>query len=280
MPEANQWITRLGVGLTLWSCLQGCSAITDLDRFKTACDGDASQQRDFSAQLHNIAAFTGSQSLANTRIELRIVDSTLTVVARAVLNGFNEELESDSIQVFMPRAVPPGTHNVHLYVDINHNGRYDREGVLGIETGTEPSWIGELCSSGVFDFTANDVLQDIEDPMTSPLGGIFGLRMTELHPHLGGKQKLELLVFNNSDTTPAVGYFRHPGVTNTTMTAVIPGIIEANHNYRVDFYIDKNQNNRYDGHPTDHSWRLQFSPQQNALLSEWEHTGVFNDVEF
>ncbi len=269
----------VGAGLLAVS-LTGCFAVTDLDRFKNECDGDLNTRRDFTAEIKNLVAFMGPVRPANARVELRVVNKSLVNVARAVINGLDEQTESVSLKVFMPRAIPPGEHQVHVYIDLNHNGRYDREGVALIATGTEPSWISDMCPSGLFRFTASETLQDIEDPQTTPLGGLFALQLTELHPHLGGNQNLELLVLHDADDVPSIGYFRHPGVTDETMPVAIPGIIARTNQYRIDFYIDKDQNGGYSGPPRDHSWRLELAADGDTLVQTWQHTGVFNDVEF
>ncbi|MCB9708930.1 MAG: hypothetical protein H6714_09100 [Myxococcales bacterium] len=256
----------------------GCFAITDLDRFKDECEGDLNTRRDFNAEITNLQAFMGALPPANARVELRVVNEEFVNVARAVVDGLNERTESESVKVFMPRAIPHGKHQVHIYIDLNQNHRYDR--VIGALAQQEPSWIAEMCPSGLFRFNATEALQDIEDPATSSPGGLFSLKLTDLFPHLGGEQKLELLVFSDENVVPAIGYYRAPGVLKPELQVNVPGIITSETHYRVDFYIDKNADGVYSGHPTDHSWRLALASEGDTLSQTWQHTGEFDDVEF
>lgn len=276
------FLRRVVVCVALFSFVQACTAVTDLDRFKDACEGDITQQRDFTAELHNMAAFVPDNNLARARIELRIANiddgDRPQLIARAVVDGFNAELEDDTVNVFMPRAVPPGQHQVHLFVDQNRNGQYDRVEHGSIVTVNEPSWIADLCSSGVLTFTANDVLGDITDPEPSAIGRDFELEITGFEPHVDGKQKLEMLVLHQNN---AVGYYRRADINEATVVAAIPGIIIPQELYRIDFYADKNQNGIYDGRPSDdHSWRLERTSNGNGIAEVWPHSGTFQDVEF
>lgn len=273
-------LSRLTLLLALFNTVQACTAITDLDRFKDACEGDITEQRDFTAELHNMAAFVPNNDLSRARIELRVANiddaENPLLVARAVVEGFNQNFEGDSIKVFMPGAVPPGKFAVHIYVDGNHNNQYDTTELSAVEV-TEPSWIANPCPSGTLNFTASSDLQsEIHEPTPTPIGKPFVFNMTGVGEHMQGTQKLELMVFHQDK---AVGYYRHADINEQSIQVGIPGIIIQDEPYRIDFYIDKIIDGVYVP-GQDHSWRRQYTGGPDGIRETWPHTGIFQDVEF
>ncbi|QQR91612.1 MAG: hypothetical protein IPJ88_07790 [Myxococcales bacterium] len=262
--------------------LTQCTVVNDLSRFQDACTGDINKTRDFEAVLSGLEAYSQS-NLAFSRIELRIVNETHTIVSRAVVYGHNTELEGDTVEVYMPNAIPPGEHKVHLFIKdtlIPTDSSMTTDGQPSQRT---PSWIRDMCPSGLFEFEADDAFQTLDDPPTTDVGNPFLMELRDLFPHSDGKQRLEMQISDDIEDLTR-GYFRIAGFTNNTILVGVPGIAEANHRYKIEFYADKNQNGVYDGHPDDHSWSLieTAGPLGLFLIGDnaWVHDTNFAVVDF
>lgn len=237
----------------------GCFAIADVDRFE--------KREDFVAHLIGFEAFVGE------RVEVRVVNQSditdFVVEGRAVL----DPMVADRLFA-MPLALPEGSYGVDVFVDLDRSGDYEPE---------EPLWRAALGPDRKLHLEAadTDIMAENMDPMTRAEGTDFVLSLTGMNVHTGDVQQLEVLVVDRTDAR-SVGYFFLPDINANDIEIVIPDVIEAGHDYQVDFYADANRNGRYDdpGLEGDHTWREEGAGTAGevGLQIDFDHQAIFDDV--
>lgn len=238
--------------------LTGCFAVADVDQFE--------KRDDLIVHLSGFAPHAGQ------RVEVRLVNqddiTDLVVVARAVL----EPMVDDHVFVMPLAALPAGSYGVDVFVDEVANGEYD----LG-----ELLWRSELGPDRKLRLESTAMTTDIMDPPTRSEGTDFVLSLHGMSVHSGEVQRLEVLVVDRTEAR-AVGYAFVPDIETDNIEIVIPDIIEAGHDYHVDFYADASKNGRYDdpGVSGDHTWREEGTgtAEDVGLRIEFTHQAIFDDV--
>lgn len=117
---------------------------------------------------------------------------------------------------------------------------------------------------------------DISDPVVSPMGGDFTMNFSDMEPHIG--QLMEVRVMMPSGRL--AGRFLMNPIMGASPVVSLPGIIQPDLEYTVDFYADLNGNGMYDAPPTDHAWREVGTSDASGLTIDFTHGTDFTDVEF
>jgi plastocyanin/predicted secreted Zn-dependent protease len=95
---------------------------------------------------------------------------------------------------------------------------------------------------------------------------------TGMNPHVG--QNIYLAV-REAGFGMEVG--RTKAVADTAFTLSIPGI-ETGMSYYVEFWVDFNENGRYDSPPVDHAWQLQLNDVTGDTTLMFAHNTDFTDI--
>lgn len=154
-------------------------------------------------------------------------------------------------------------YNVDFYADLNQNGLYDSPPVDHAWRLTANDVIGNVALA----FSHNTTFTEIN------WVNALTLRLTGMNPHVG--QKFETRVIDLYDMRE-VGRVSLDAIVVPDFQVEIPGLVPG-HTYWADFYADLNQNGLYDGPPSDHTWREQFTSNGNAAV-DFAHNTNFTDT--
>ena len=215
--------------------------------------------RDLSLTLNSMNPHVGQ------RIEFRIVSDAGDLASRV----FVDPLPGPNYVLNVPKSVEEGAHRLDFFADHNGNGGYDAPP-------TDHAWRIALGASGSLEpsFTHNTSFTDIGTPSGM---GDFSLELTGMTPHVG--QLFELRV-KDTESGQTVGQYRLGAVAGPDFTLDIPGIIEMERSYTVDFYADLNGDGEYDAPPTDHAWRETGMGTASGLTIAFTHATNFTDIAF
>lgn len=267
--------------------LSACSIATDLDRFEVVAP-DGGSDADVAADTGTADAgpqppacgdgrtlcleLRGFNAHPEDRVEARIVSDQGILRMRAILDPFGRAAGDADETLVVPLAIPArgGPHSLQLWADRNQNDTYD-------PPDSDHSWLLDIPDDGTLRFTHDNVWVTLDEP--TPAGENFRIRMTGMGLHAG--QMLDLVVIDEL-TGRTVGFYRMQRLPGDGVVDIeIPGIVEPGTTYDVEFFADDNDNQRFDGKPLDHTWRL---PQREAGLDgldlEFDHRSPFDELEY
>jgi hypothetical protein len=246
--------------------LCACSAVVDL--------GDKRRTEEMHVQLAGFAPF------ADACYELRLVNTdTGLAEARAVLDGTKPDSE-ESVPVRIVSAMDPDADyivQVHVdeFGDAGCDGTFDHVYEAGPADGPERFFVVDLGAP----------VASVEPP--GALGGDFIMDFHQMNPH--PDQQLELMLIDE-DTGRGVGYYYTSGIEdesddpdNLEFQIRIPGVIQADHFYTVEFYADRDDNSWYtppnsDGEFVDHSWIRGYGASGSGLTADFVHSLPFDEL--
>lgn len=205
------------------------------------------------------------------KLVLRLQSDSGELRVRAIL----DPLEDASFQLFLPRAMPLGSHVIDFWADHDGNGVYSAPPA-------DHAWRVSVPATGLVSFTHSTSFTDVGATAAAEPGLPFTFDATGFTPHVG--QLFGLAVYHVSERLPGVfdrelvGLYRLASVPGASFTVSIPGIVQANEDYSVDFFADLNGNGAYDPPPADHAWRLDASSDGAGLSVTFAHAATFTDI--
>jgi hypothetical protein len=217
-------------------------------------------------------SFSGMTPHVGEKAQVRLQSDSGELRTKIVL----DPIHADGFDVFVPRAMPPGSHVLDVWVDHDKNGAY----------GAPPAdhaWRRSVPSTGAVTFAHDTSFTDVGAAAASEPGLPFTMTFTGMGPHAG--EPLTVAVFQKK-TAPndavLVGLYRLDAIPadagTTPFSLAIPGIVQASENYWVDLYADHNKDGAYQAPPTDHAWRVSQSSDANGLSVSFTHNTSFTDV--
>jgi len=102
------------------------------------------------------------------------------------------------------------------------------------------------------------------------------VQFTNMSPHSG--QLLQLRVIDKS-TFKEVYRTSIESISSADFNIELENI-EAGHSYFVDFFVDFNNNNRYDSPPADHTWRLNLDNARGGDVLQFGHNTDFTELNW
>jgi|GEM_PF-1487928 len=244
-----------------------CTASLELDRFRTdqsslQGDGGAANVEFYDLRY----AATDMESHLNEYFEIRVVDASNAVQAKAVYNDvFNANFVMFMAK-FIPKDNPP--YRLDFWADHNFSGAYS--GIVGPINDKDHAWrrilqdplpndIQLVGSTYRFDFlhntTFNDIALDLEGnpfPFEDTLLP-FELTVAGADAYLGKTMEIRVI---ESSKGRLVGLYRQ-GRLKEPAKATITGILDEITKYEVLAFIDDNDTGGYD--VDDPSWRFEFT---------------------
>lgn len=270
------WHTFLGaVALPLLAT--SCTSSLDLDRFRSA---EASSVDTAIAVSYFDVRFgaRGMTSHLNEYIEIRVVDKANRVQAKAIYDTVTTPDFSLYLRKVVPKANAP--YRLDWWADHNNTAKYD--GIEGGINEKDHAWRRILAdplpedmrlSQGrydlafVHDTNFVDIATDLQgnpvkttDTLLPFSGSIEGAG-----DFVGKMGELRVV---DKTSTRLVGLYRH-GRLKAASPMRITDIVDEESAYEVSFYVDANDNGKYDA--GDPSWKLD-------LLSDGKGLGVTLDL--
>jgi hypothetical protein len=232
----------------------GCTLVTDVSDFERGdaavdaagdadvgpqCANESDAQRDMALRLTNFSPHV------NHDVEIRVVTTTEPPIQLALARLL--PLDSAETLIEMPGAIPPGSHQLDFYADMDGSGDYTPtpEG----ETFLNHSWTIEPCVPEA-EFAHNFVFQHLAPPNLVGEGARIRFANVPVRD-----VRLEVRVIEES-TEATVGLARLPETVSENFEIHIDGIIDAGLHYRVAFYVDLNGNGAYDPPPVDEAFEI------------------------
>ncbi len=154
------------------------------------------------------------------------------------------------------------SYYIDFWADHNGNGMYD-------SPPTDHAWrlnLDDVTGDTTLLFAHNT---DFTDIMWKNL---LTIEFNAMNPHVG--QNLHLAV-KESVTGTEVG--RVQTTASETFNVAVPGI-EPGKSYHVDFWVDFNENGRYDTPPADHAWRIELNEVSGDTVLMFTHNTEFTNV--
>ncbi|RJP77295.1 MAG: T9SS C-terminal target domain-containing protein [Candidatus Zixiibacteriota bacterium] len=177
-------------------------------------------------------------------------------------------IQADSFDIsFQNTTNPEDGYWVDLFTDLNGNDFYDAPP-------TDHAWRLVLNEPDSTDtliyFTPTDDFVNIP--------WVYRLRMnlSGMTPYLGKTVKLRVL--DGITGTEAGRAFDHE-VAEDAFDLLVVGILPGR-TYHADLFVDVNDNNRYDGPPQDHSWRVSFFNNQGYETLDFAPHENYDDVNW
>jgi hypothetical protein len=233
--------------------ISGCNLFTDLDRFEEPKASDGVPGCESPQTLCLRLARFGIHETQLVGVDLVSADHILR--SRALLDPLSDG--KPTADIVMPLAIDANEvpakgekHPLHLEIfgDWNEDGQYTIEPVDGKQ---DHDWIVKLPADAHLTFEHSTSYTRL-DPRPEPIGGDFHMELSGMAVHKG--KMLEVMVIEN-DSGRAVGLYRMQSIPGDKFEITIPGIIDLGGVvYRVEFYADANDNRKFDGLPTDHTW--------------------------
>jgi plastocyanin len=172
---------------------------------------------------------------------------------------------ADSVFSLSVPGIEPGkSYHVDFWADFNENGMYD-------SPPTDHAWrieLNDVMGDTTLTFIHNT---DFTDIMWKNL---LTVEFSGMNPHIG--QHLYMAVKN---TATGMEAGRTHAVADSAFTVHVPGI-EPGQSYHVDFWVDFNENGRYDAPPADHAWRLELNDVMGDTTLMFMHNTDFTDIEW
>jgi plastocyanin len=170
---------------------------------------------------------------------------------------------ADSVFSLSVPGIEPGqSYHVDFWADFNNNGMYDAPP-------TDHAWrieLNDVMGDTTLTFIHNT---DFTDIMWKNL---LTVEFSGMNPHIG--QHLYMAVKN---TATGIEAGRAHAVADSAFTVHVPGI-ETGQSYHVDFWVDFNENSRYDAPPADHAWRLELNDVMGDTTLTFMHNTDFTDI--
>lgn len=217
-------------------------------------------------------SFSGMTPHVGERAQVRLQSDSGELRTKIVL----DPVHADSFSVFVPRAMPAGSHVLDVWVDHDKNGAYDAPP-------TDHAWQRSVPTSGAVTFSHDTSFTNVGAAAASEPGLPFTITLTGMGPHAG--EPLTVAVFHKK-TAPndavLVGLYRLDAVpadaATTPFTLTLPGVVQASESYWVDLYADHDKDGTYEAPPTDHAWRVSQSSDASGLSVSFTHNTSFTDV--
>lgn len=122
------------------------------------------------------------------------------------------------------------------------------------------------------------------DSSTNEDEGDFDLTMnfTQMDPDTGNTMFLRVTKITGPDTLQDTVQIAERTVDSLTdsFTVVFPNLLNENTLYNVDFFVDRNNNGRYDGPPADPSWRVVVNDVERDTVIDFVRNTNFTDIDF
>ncbi|MCX6152176.1 MAG: T9SS type A sorting domain-containing protein [Ignavibacteriales bacterium] len=208
--------------------------------------------------------FTEMTPHIGEKLELRVVDkSDFMEVSRSVVNPISVadfNIPINNIQI-------GHSYWIDFYVDHNNNGKYDAPPL-------DHAWRLELnnaVGNDVINFAHNTNFTDIKWKY------LLTMQFTGMTPHIG--QLLELRVIDDS-TQIEFGRTRIESIPSADFNINLPVLWSDRANYKVEFYVDFNNNGLYDALPTDHAWEIKFNNSFNDATVNFAHNTNFTNINW
>ena len=260
--------------VALGALTPSCTASLELDRFRS---DQSSLQGDGGAvnvDYYNLRfTATDMESHLNEYFEIRVIDGSNEVKAKAVYNDVFNAKFTMFMGKFIPTENPP--YRIDFWADHNLSGAYS--GIVGPINDKDHAWrrilqdplpndIQLVGSTYVFDFlhntTFNDIALDLEgkpvlDSTGNPIpfeGTLlpFELTVAGANTYLGKTMEIRVI---ESSTGALVGLYRQ-GRLKEPFKATITGILDEVTDYEVTAFVDDNATGGYD--VDDPAWKFEF----------------------
>ncbi len=156
------------------------------------------------------------------------------------------------------------SYTIDFFADFNENGMYDAPPA-------DHAWqiqLDSITGDTTVVFQHNTNFTDIMwmNELTVDFMG--------MNPHIG--QMLTLYLVDEAD-----GMMKDTVVVDEIMSPdfmVHSYKLESGHSYKVNFYVDFNENGMYDAPPTDHAWQLMLSAVTGDTTVMFQHNTNFTDI--
>lgn len=213
-------------------------------------------------------ALSGMGPHVGQKVTLRLQSDSGEQRTRVVL----DPLPSADFDLFVPRAIPAGSHDLDVWADVDGDGAYD-------VPPADHAWRVPVPATGIVSFAHSTLFTDVGASAPVEPGSPFTLALSGMSPHLG--QALTVAVWKLS-TGPLdfelVGLYRVDAIPSAAFSIAIPGIIQPLEDYWVDLHADHDGDGAYDAPPTDHAWRVSQSAGAGGLDVTFTHGTSFVDV--
>lgn len=217
---------------------------------------------DTMAQGNLVVNFSGMTPHLNQTLYLRVIDlSTRKEVGRT-----SQQIIASGFNVIMPVIEAGKSYFVDFFSDHNSNGLYDPPPV-------DHAWRLQLNNAGggdTLNFAHNASFTDIQWRY------MLTVNFTGMSPHIG--QMLELKTINNS-TNEEVGRIKVAAIPSSNFQIQLPGL-QIGPEYKVQFYVDFNNNGLYDAPPADHAWEISFTNNTGDVTLNFSHNASFVDINW
>jgi hypothetical protein len=237
----------------------------------SAGDDDAGMDPDPMMLRDVSVAMTGMGPHDGHLMNFRVVSAGNELVALGVL----DTLQDATYTFALPNSTPEGAHRMDFFADFSMDGDYDAppdDHAWRID-GTDFPSTGDATLA----FAHNMTFTDIETPAVTE-GDDFTFEAEMMGPHMN--QMFELRVIE-ADSGRLVGRYVLAEITAADFTIELPGILQPDTEYRVDFFADYNMDGDYDPPSADHAWRrMGTSGNNNGLTITFVHDTTFTDVMF
>lgn len=259
--RSSRWLSIAVLGLSF--AATACTASLGLDRFRTDEDPVQSQSP-INVNYFDVRFSTKSmQSHINEYFEVRVVDRSNSVQAKAIYNN----VTVPDFTLYLARVVPKANapYRLDFWADHNVSNRYD--GIQGGINDKDHAWRRVLSdplpedmrlvgSRYEFEFLHDTAFVDIfTDLDGNPITGEDTLLPCDLNviaPSYIDKT-IELRVVDKASGR-LVGLYRQ-GWSRGTFHAIIPGILDIETAYEVSAYVDLDNSGSYSA--GDPSWKLE-----------------------
>ena len=251
----------------------GCTNSLDLGRFHHDLQGTSPGAVTF-ADLKFVAK--AMRSHLNEYLELRIVDRTNSLQAKAVYQGVTSEDFSLNLAKIVPKM--NGPYRIDFWADHNSSGKYD--GIEGGINEKDHAWrrvLGDPLPEDIklvdsrYEFTFQhdtvfiDIATDLEGNKISLAETLLPLKVTVTNASAYVNHMMELRVVDRA-TGRLNGLFRQ-GTAAATFDINIAGILDEETGYDLSLYADSNDNNKYDV-GVDPSWMIDaVSTSEGIIIS-------------
>jgi hypothetical protein len=282
-------IGTVSAALAIALSLGGCFAIVDLEKFHVSKaplsgdDGGTSEPESgapmtgYSTLKFHVVGFTPHLTQL---FEWRVIDSNRNIVFLGRVNP----LGTPDVTITAPMAVPPGasgSFHLDFWADMEGLGHYDK---IGSVLTNDHAWRidplqdypeGTPHQNGVIQvtFVHNTDFTEINDyPSGTPNPPIDTTLPTTVTITNAGALMGKLVQVRIAPTGTGgqtIGLYRVPKVTDSTVTLLIPGVVEPMGIYDVLVYADANGNGVYDnpanGAGNDLGWSTSGTTGTNGL---------------
>ncbi len=105
------------------------------------------------------------------------------------------------------------------------------------------------------------------------------MNFTGMEPEAGKTMMLQVLRVDSTDSI-VVADTTIASVPDSAFSLVLHNVLDLDRDYAVDFFVDENNNGRYDVPPTDHAWRVPVNDVVGDTVVNFARTATFTDINF